>query len=79
MGETRPPKAVGGALASPPQGPILYASDSIYLDVVLAEEKYWKELAIPPVGLVVFRREGLAGFSVDPCDVITQERKGAEP
>lgn len=40
---------------------VLYASDPAYLDAVLAEEKGWRELPVPPMSLVVFRRENLAG------------------
>ena len=63
----------------PKRKAILYASDPIYLDVVLAEEKGWKELSIPPMSLLVFRHEDLAGFSVEPFEFVAQERKGAEP
>jgi glutamine phosphoribosylpyrophosphate amidotransferase len=57
---------------------VLYASDPAYLDAVLAEEKGWREIAIPPMSLVVFRREDLAAYSVEPFEFIAQERKGAE-
>jgi len=46
---------------------------------VLAEEKGWRELPVPPMSLVVFRREDLAGYSVEPFEFVAQERKGAEP
>ncbi|MFH2075087.1 MAG: glucosamine 6-phosphate synthetase [Pseudomonadota bacterium] len=58
---------------------VLYASDPVYLDVVLAEEKGWKELSIPPMSLAVFRHEDLGGFSLEPFEFIAQERKGMEP
>ncbi|GAB4388294.1 MAG: hypothetical protein Kow0025_06720 [Thermodesulfovibrionales bacterium] len=58
---------------------VLYASDPAYLDAVLAEEKGWREIAVPPMSLVVFRREDLAAYSVEPFEFIAQERKGAEP
>ena len=58
---------------------VLYASDPAYLDAVLAEEKGWREIAVPPMSLVVFRREDLAGYSVEPFEFVAQERKGAEP
>jgi len=57
---------------------VLYASDPAYLDAVLAEEKGWREIAVPPMSLVVFRREDLAGYSVEPFEFVAQERKGAE-
>jgi glutamine phosphoribosylpyrophosphate amidotransferase len=57
---------------------VLYASDPAYLDVVLAEEKGWREIAVPPMSLMVFRREDLAAYSVEPFEFIAQERKGAE-
>jgi len=69
--------AVGTALASPPQR-VLYASDLAYLDAVLAEEKGWREIAVPPMSLMVFRREDLPGYSVEPFEFVAQERKGAE-
>ncbi|MFH0778121.1 MAG: hypothetical protein V2A71_05755 [Candidatus Eisenbacteria bacterium] len=40
---------------------VLYASDPAYLDAVLAEEKGWSELPVPPMSLLVFQREDLAG------------------
>ena len=58
---------------------VLYASDPAYLDVVLAEEKGWREIAVPPMSMVVFRRENLSGYSVEPFEFVAQERKGAEP
>ena len=58
---------------------VLYASDPAYLDAVLAEEKGWREIAVPPMSLVVFRREDLAAYSVEPFEFVAQERKGAEP
>ena len=58
---------------------VLYASDPAYLDAVLAEEKGWRELPVPPMSLVVFRRENLSGYLVEPFEFVAQERKGAEP
>ena len=58
---------------------VLYASDPAYLDAVLAEEKGWREIAVPPMSLVVFRRGDLAGHSVEPFEFVAQERKRAEP
>jgi glucosamine 6-phosphate synthetase-like amidotransferase/phosphosugar isomerase protein len=58
---------------------VLYASDPAYLDAVLAEEKGWRELPVPPMSLVVFRREDLAAYSVESFEFVAQERKGAEP
>ena len=58
---------------------ILYASDPAYLDAVLAEERGWREIPVPPMSLVVFRREDLAAYSMEPFEFIAQERKGAEP
>ena len=58
---------------------VLYASDPAYLDTVLAEEKGWRELPVPPMSLMVFRREDLAAYSVEPFEFVAQERKGAEP
>ena len=57
---------------------VLYASDPAYLDAVLAEEKGWRGCG-PPMSLMVFRREDLAAYSVEPFEFIAQERKGAEP
>jgi hypothetical protein len=51
----------------------------VALDAVLAEEKGWREIAVPPMSLVVFRREDLAAYSVEPFEFVAQERKGAEP
>ena len=56
---------------------VLYASDPAYLDAVLAEEQGWREIPVPPMSLVVFRREDLAGYSVEPFEFVAQERKGA--
>jgi len=56
----------------------LYASDPAYLDAVLAEEQGWRELPVPPMSLVVFRRENLAAYSVELFEFVAQERKGAE-
>jgi hypothetical protein len=58
---------------------VLYASDPAYLDAVLAEEQGWRELPVPPMSLVVFRRENLSEYSVEPFEFVAQERKGAEP
>lgn len=58
---------------------VLYASDPTYLDAALAEEKGWRELLVPPMILMVFRREDLAAYSVEPFEFFAQERKGAEP
>ncbi|MBI5846186.1 MAG: glucosamine 6-phosphate synthetase, partial [Deltaproteobacteria bacterium] len=63
----------------PKRKAVLYASDPIYLDVVLSEEKGWKDLPVPPMSLAVFRCDNLAGFSVEPFEFVAQERKGAEP
>jgi hypothetical protein len=46
---------------------------------VLAEEKGWRELPVPPMSLVVFRREDLAAYSVEIFELVAQERKGAKP
>ncbi|WP_170180102.1 hypothetical protein [Desulfoglaeba alkanexedens] len=46
---------------------------------MLAEEKGWRELPVPPMSLVVFRRGDLAGYSVEPFEFVAQERKRAEP
>lgn len=58
---------------------VLYASDPAYLDAVLAEEQGWRELPVPPMSLVVFRRKDLAAYSMEPFEFVAQERKGAEP
>jgi len=42
------------------------------------EGKGWREITVPPMSLVVFRREDLAAYSVEPFEFITQERKWAE-
>jgi hypothetical protein len=55
---------------------VLYASDPAYLDAVLAEEKGWREIPVPPMSLVVFRREDLAGYLMEPFEFVAQERKG---
>lgn len=39
---------------------VLCGSDPAYLDAVLAEEKGWRELPVPPMSLVVLRRGNLA-------------------
>ena len=57
---------------------VLYASDPAYLDAVLAEEKGWRELPVPPMSLVVFHCCDLAAYSVEPFEFVAQERKGAE-
>ncbi|HQP29440.1 MAG TPA: hypothetical protein PLD71_09465 [Syntrophales bacterium] len=56
---------------------VLYASDPADLDAVLAEEKGWRDLPVPPMSLVVFRREDLAAYPVEPFDCVAQESKGA--
>jgi len=56
---------------------VLYASDPAYLDAVLAEEKGWREIAVPPMSLVVFRREDLAAYSVEPPSSSSPRRKRA--
>jgi hypothetical protein len=55
------------------------AEEREYLDAVPAKEKGWRELPVPPMSLVVFRREDQAGYSVEPFEFVAQERKGAEP
>ena len=62
-----------------PHKAVLYASDPAYLDAVLAEEKGWRELPVPSMSLVVFRREDLAAYSVETFEFVAQEREGAEP
>lgn len=57
---------------------ILYASDSIYLDSVLVEEKGWRALPVPPMSLVVFRHENLITYHANTFEFVAQERKGAE-
>ena len=57
---------------------VLYASDPAYLDAVLAEEKGWREIAVPPMSLMVFHCCDLAAYSVEPFEFVAQERKGAE-
>jgi glucosamine 6-phosphate synthetase-like amidotransferase/phosphosugar isomerase protein len=54
---------------------ILYASDSIYLDAVLAEEKGWRDLPVPPMSLAVFHHEDLITYSTNTFEFIAQERK----
>ena len=44
----------------------LYASEPAYLEAVLAEEKGWRDLPVPPMSLVVSQREDLAWYSVEP-------------
>jgi len=63
---------------NPRRKAVVYASDRAYLDAVLAEEQGWRELPVPPMSLVVFRRENLSGYSVEPFEFVAQERKGAE-
>lgn len=62
-----------------PHGWAFLATGAAWLDAVLAEEKGWRELPVPPMSLVVFRREDLAAYSVEPFEFVAQERKGAEP
>lgn len=56
---------------------VLYASDPAYLDAVLAEEKCWREIAVPPMSLAVFHCCDLAGYSVEPFEFVAQKKKGA--
>jgi|GEM_PF-5262204 len=42
---------------------VLYASDPALLDAVLAEERGWRELSVPPMSMIVFRHEVLTEFS----------------
>ncbi|HPC03997.1 MAG TPA: hypothetical protein PLE04_09470 [Syntrophales bacterium] len=44
---------------------------------VLAEEKGWRDLPVPPMSLVVFRREDLAAYPVGPFDCVARESKGS--
>jgi glutamine phosphoribosylpyrophosphate amidotransferase len=52
---------------------VLYASDPADLNAVLSEEKGWREFPVQPMRLVVFRREDLAAFSVEPFNFAAQE------
>jgi glucosamine 6-phosphate synthetase-like amidotransferase/phosphosugar isomerase protein len=54
---------------------ILYASDSIYLDAVLAGEPGWRELSVSPMSMLAFRHEDLFRFSVEAFKFVAQDRK----
>lgn len=45
---------------------IIYASDSVFLEAVRAEENGGKELPVLPMNLAVLRHENLAAYSVEP-------------
>ena len=54
---------------------ILYASYPAYLDAVLDEESGWRELAIPPMSLMVFRHRDHADFSMEPFEFVSQAKR----
>lgn len=58
---------------------VLYASDPAFLDAVLAEERGWRELSVPAMGMIVFRHEVLTEFSREPLEFIVQEKRGKTP
>jgi len=51
---------------------VLYASGHVYLEAVLAEKKGWREFPVTSMSLMVFRREDLAGYLVEPFDFNVQ-------
>ena len=58
---------------------VLYASDSAFLDAVLAEERGWRELSVPAMSLIVFRHEVLMEFSRESLEFIAQAKRGKAP
>ena len=58
---------------------VIYASDSTFLDAVLAEEPGWRELTIPAMSMIVFKHEDLMEFSREPLEFIAQEKRGKAP
>ena len=55
---------------------VLYASDALYLNAVLAGKPGWREISVPPMTMLAFRYEDLFRFSVEPFAFVTQESKG---
>ena len=58
---------------------VLYASDSAFLDAVLAEERGWRELSVSAMSLIVFRHEVLMEFSRESLEFIAQAKRGKAP
>ncbi len=58
---------------------VLYASDPAFLDAVLADERGWRELPVPPMSMVVFRHEDLMEFSRESLEFIAQAKRGKAP
>ena len=58
---------------------VLYASEPAFLDAVLADERGWRELPVPPMSMVVFRHEDLMEFSRESLEFIAQAKRGKAP
>lgn len=44
---------------------IIYASDAVYLDVVLAGDRAWRSIPVPPMSLLTFRCDHLLDYSCE--------------
>ena len=60
---------------------VLYASDPTYLDAARDDERGWRELAVSPMSLMVFRHGDVMDYSTEPLEFVTQarRRKNAPP
>ncbi len=54
----------------------LYSSEPAILDAVLADERGWRDLSVPPMGMIVFRHEVLMEFLSESLEFIVQEKMG---
>jgi len=54
---------------------VIYASDPVFLDAVLAGERGWVEIPLPPMSLVVFRHDDLSGYSREVFTFQAQARR----
>lgn len=53
---------------------IIYASDAVYLDVVLAGDSGWRTLPVPPMSLLTFRCDHLPRFTTEPFRLAASPR-----
>jgi len=58
---------------------VIYASDQAFLDAVLAGERGWAEIPLPPMSLVVFRHDDLSGYSREVFTFKAQARRASKP
>jgi len=50
-----------------------------YIQLVLADERGWRELSVPAMSMIVFRHEVLTEFSRESLEFIVQEKRGKAP